>query len=65
LSLKGFHILFIIFAIISAVFFGIWGIQYSSSIQSTGYLIAGIGSLITAVALVIYLILFIKKLKKI
>ena len=63
MSLKGIHIIFILFAISCTDLFGLWALNYASHVKSTGYYIAGAGSLIAGVGLTIYLVLFIKKLK--
>ena len=63
MSLKVFHIGFIMVSTGLAVGFGIWAIRdYNAKGEATS-LVIGIGSLIGAVALVTYGVWFIKKLK--
>ncbi len=63
LSLKDFHILFIIFSILLSIAFGFWAIQYSQENFNPGYYMAGIVSFIFAFVLGVYLYKFCKKLK--
>ena len=63
MSLKGFHIVFIVFATIVTVIFGVWALQYHAYSQNTGHLVTAVGSLILAAALIIYGVLVAKKLK--
>ena len=65
LSLKDFHILFIISSIVLSIAFGFWAIQYSQESLKLGYRLAGIVSFIFAFLLSVYLYKFFKKLKNI
>lgn len=60
MSLKAFHILFITLSVIVTVGFGLWSLT-SAEFGSTT---VGIISLIAAVLLVIYGVLFLQKLKR-
>lgn len=63
MSLKAFHIIFIIASIILAIIFGIWAINNFMEQQTYGYLFTGIGSFLVAIGLIIYEVMFIKKVK--
>lgn len=66
MSLKAFHIVFISASILLALGIGGWALNnYSSSVGTRGDLFAGVGSLAAAVALAIYGVYFLKKLKNI
>jgi Cu/Ag efflux pump CusA len=63
MSLKAFHVVFIVISLLLTLFFGIWGIQ---SYQHTGngmHLGMAIGSLVGAVFLIWYFKWFLRKLK--
>jgi hypothetical protein len=64
MSLKAFHLVFIIASILLAVGFAVWSLMnYFSPHGGTRDLVVGAGSAIVAVALVFYEIYFLKKLK--
>ncbi|MBI2928803.1 MAG: hypothetical protein HYY24_24330 [Verrucomicrobia bacterium] len=64
MSLKFFHILFIILSIVLAFGFGIWSMmQYFDGAGGALYLVLGLGSLAAGVALVFYFKYVFKKLK--
>lgn len=63
MSLRTFHVIFIICSIVLAICFGSWAINSFREQQSYGYLFAGIGSFITAFGLILYEVMFIKKVK--
>jgi len=65
LSLKGFHIIFIICAVMITIFYGVWELNYYSYSKTMGHLITAIGSFILAIALSIYGFLVAKKLRRI
>lgn len=63
MSLKAFHILFIIVSTLLAVFVGGWGVlDYRRSGDGT-HLIVGIASLLSGILLIWYSIWFVRKLK--
>ena len=63
MSLRTFHIIFIVCSILLAVVFGIWAIKNFMDIHSIAYLFAGIGSFAIAFGLIVYEVTFIKKVK--
>jgi hypothetical protein len=66
MSLKAFHLVFIIASILLAVGFAVWLLMtYFQDHAGVSYLIAGIGSALAAVALVIYQKYCLKKLKNV
>ena len=65
MSLKAFHIVFIVASTLLAVFFAIWAFNDYFASGARIDLVYGAGSGIAAVGLVIYGIIFLKKLKHI
>ena len=66
MSLKAFHLVFIIASILLALGFGAWSlVNYFSQHGGIWYLLAGIGSLLAAVGLVFYERYFLKKTKNV
>ncbi len=65
MSLKAFHLVFIILSIMFILMFGIWGVVNHGSSGKTAELVMGILSLIGTVGLSIYLYFFLKKFKHI
>jgi hypothetical protein len=66
MSLKAFHLIFIIAAIILAVGFGVWSLMNYFSPHGVAWdLVWGVASLAGGVALVIYERYFLKKLKNV
>ena len=65
MSLKAFHLVFIILSIMFTHMFGIWGVVNHGSSGKTAELVMGILSLIGTVGLSIYLYFFLKKFKHI
>ena len=65
MSLKAFHLVFIIFSILFTLLFGIWGVINHGSSGQTAELVMGILSLIGTIGLSIYLYFFLKKFKHI
>ena len=64
MSLKAFHIFFVTSATMLAVGFGVWSLRNGLATDGSKMdFVYGIGSLIAAVALVIYGRYFLKKLK--
>ena len=58
MSLKAFHLVFIILSILFTLMFGIWGVVNHGSSGKTAELVMGILSLIGTVGLSIYLYFF-------
>jgi DNA-binding transcriptional regulator of glucitol operon len=65
MSLRAFHIIFVIVCVALAVFVGTWGIREYQREGSTGGLALGIIFIVSAVALVIYGVRVFRKLKEI
>ncbi len=65
MSLKSFHIFFIVLATITVFGFGIWGVYIFLMESDPSYLLMGVISLASGVALIIYGIKFLQKLKNI
>lgn len=66
MSLKAFHVVFITAACVLCLGFGVWMLRdYRSPEGTAGDLWMGVGSLVSAVSLVIYERYFLKKLKNI
>lgn len=63
MSLKAFHIFFITISTILSVCFGLWAIRNYNHHQETLSLVIGYASLAGAVALLVYGVWFLKKLK--
>jgi len=57
MSLKDFHIFFILVSVILAIFLGGWCVKQGGTI----YLVSGIVSFLAGIGLVVYLLLFVKK----
>ena len=65
MSLKAFHILFIIFSILLAFGFGVWEIAGFSKSDDISQLVVGIISFLIGIGLVVYGIRFLRKLKNV
>ena len=66
MSLKAFHIVFICASILLALGIGGWALNnYSSPTGTRGDLFSGLASLVAALALAVYGVYFLKKLKNI
>ena len=63
MSLRSFHIIFIVCYIIVTIGFGYWAINGFQQEQSLTYLWTAIGAFITTLGLIIYEIVFLKKVK--
>ena len=63
MSLKAFHIFFIVVSILLSFGFGVWGIYTHLSFGNVTFLIMGLVSFVIGIALIIYGINFMKKLK--
>ena len=63
MSLKAFHIFFIVVSIVMSTGVGIWATQDFAESGSWGYLTLGVGSFVTSVALAVYGVWFLRKLK--
>ena len=63
MSLKAFHLVFIILSILFSLVFGIWAVLSYGSSEKTAELVLGIISLVGTVGMAIYLFFFLKKFK--
>ena len=63
MSLKAFHIFFIVVSIVTTVGFGIWAALDFAQSGSWVHLSLGMGSLVASVALAFYGVWFLRKLK--
>ena len=65
MSLKGVHILFIVFSIALALMMSVWALRmYSSPLGSAGHLSVAVLSLVSAAALVLYAVKFVRKTRR-
>ena len=62
MSLKAFHLVFIILSILFSLVFGIWAVLSYGSSEKTAELVLGIISLVGTVGMSIYLFFFLKKI---
>tara|TARA_B100000929_G_scaffold238184_1_gene195020 strand:- start:299 stop:505 length:207 start_codon:yes stop_codon:yes gene_type:complete len=65
MSLKAFHLVFIILSIMFTLMFGIWGVVNHGSSGKTAELVMGVLSLMGTLGLSVYLYFFLKKFKHI
>ena len=65
MSLKAFHLVFIILSIMFTLMFGIWGVVNHGSSGKTAELVMGVLSLMGPLGLSVYLYFFLKKFKHI
>ncbi len=63
MSLKAFHLVFVIACVVLALGFGVWAIREYRASGDTASLIIGVGSLCGAVGAVVYGRWFLRKLK--
>jgi hypothetical protein len=63
MSLKSFHVFFILVSISFSMFFGVWGVRNHSVTANTVHLCLGISSFVGAAALIAYLLVFFQKAK--
>ena len=63
MSLKAFHLVFIVLSIVFTLAFGIWAIVNFSSSEKISELILGVISLLGSLGMSVYLYFFMKKFK--
>lgn len=63
MSLKAFHIIFVVFSTLTALGFGFWAIRHYRVSGEQAALIAGIGSFMGGAVLIVYGRWFLRKLK--
>ena len=64
MSIKGFHILFIIFSTLLAIGIGLWCIWVDLTVGEPVYRTGAIASFISAAVLIVYGVLFYRKMKR-
>ena len=64
MSIKGFHIVFIIFSTLLAIGIGIWCVWVDLTVGEPVYLTGAIASFVSAIGLIVYGILFYRKMKR-
>jgi hypothetical protein len=62
-SLKAFHVFFILVSTLCALMLGVWGVMEHSRSGNGGALFIGIGGFAAAVVLVVYGLWFLRKLR--
>ena len=65
MSLKAFHIFFIVVSVLLSFGFGVWGIYTHLTHGNLGFMLMGIVAFIIGIVLIIYGINFLNKLKHI
>lgn len=65
MSLKAFHIVFVIASVVLGLGFGIWAIVQFAHAGSAAMMALGIASLVFAVGMVVYGVWFLRKLKNV
>lgn len=63
MSLKAFHVFFVAISVLLTVGFGVWALRNQNVESGNVMLLLGIGSLAASVALVVYGVWFLRKLK--
>ena len=64
MSLKTFHIVFVVFSTLLALVFGLWALQRYQQAQSPGMLLTAIGSGVAVVVLLVYGVWFLRKARR-
>lgn len=64
MSLKGFHIVFIVFSTLLAIGTGIWCVWVDLVEGAPVYLAGAVGSFLAAIALIVYGVWFYRKMKR-
>ena len=62
MSLRHFHIIFIVASILLSIFFGLWALQMYSQENTGGYLMTAISSFACAAGLAVYAVYFVRKI---
>jgi hypothetical protein len=63
MSLKAFHVVFIIIVTLFTLWFGYWGLQSYLDTGNVGHLWMAIGSFVGVILLIVYFRWFLKKMK--
>jgi hypothetical protein len=64
MSLRAFHVLFIVLSVILTAFFAAWAFGQYQADPAIGFVVAGVASLAAGIGLVLYLVAFLKKTKR-
>lgn len=64
MSLKAFHIFFVVFSVAISAFFGVWTLMYQVEGVEPISMMYGYGSLVASVGLIVYGVLFLQKIKR-
>jgi hypothetical protein len=64
MSIKGFHIVFIIFSTLLAIGIGLWCVWVNLIVGEPVYLGGAIAAFVSAIGLIVYGILFYRKMKR-
>ena len=64
MSIKGFHIIFIIFSTLLAIGIGLWCVWVNLTVGEPVYLAGAVAAFASAAGLVVYGILFYRKMKR-
>lgn len=64
MSLKAFHVFFITMAVLLCIVFGVWCINSDYTHGRAGYMVTGYASFVVGALLVLYEIMFLKKVKE-
>lgn len=63
MSLKYFHLIFIVCSIMLSAVFGAWAVNQCRQLGGGSYLATAVGSFLAAVSLAVYAVLFSRKLR--
>jgi len=64
MSIKGFHIVFIFFSTLLAIGIGLWCLWVNLTVGEPVYLTGAIASFVSAIGLIVYGVLFYRKMKR-
>ncbi|MBI4550523.1 MAG: hypothetical protein HY714_06320 [Candidatus Omnitrophica bacterium] len=64
MSLRAFHILFIVISVFLAAGFGVWAVRHYQATRDALIFVLGAASLVGSVLLAVYLVWFISKTRK-
>jgi hypothetical protein len=64
MSLKAFHVLFVILSVTITVFFGVWALMYQPEGMEPISPLYGYGSLAASIGLIGYGVMFLQKIKR-
>jgi hypothetical protein len=64
MSLRAFHLLFIVMSVILTAFFAAWAFGEYRAGQSLAYAVTAVASLAAGIGLIVYLAAFMKKTKR-